>query len=367
MKRQNTKSLITGVIILIVLFPFSLNAQKQNKSIKPTNIILIIGDGMGVTQLYSGLTMNHGTLNLLKFKSVGFSKTNASNDYTTDSGAGGTAIATGHKTYNGAIGVNKDTLPVKSILELAESNGLSTGIAATSSLTDATPASFVAHVKSRYLMEEIAYSYLNSGIDVMIGGGLNYFVKRKDKQYLPAELRKLGYQVVFSADSIGKVTNSKLACFTAPDNNLTMAEGRGDMLARAVQTSLEVLQTNKKGFFLMVEGSLIDKVAHTGQGNMVAQEVIDLDNAIGKALDFAMKNGNTLIIVTADHETGGMSLSGGDYTAGTIDAKFAGMNHTGVMVPVFAYGPGAENFQGIQENTDLFYKMISLFGFETDH
>jgi alkaline phosphatase len=346
--------------VFLMVFLFSMPSQAQKKIKYPTNIILFIGDGMGVTQLYSGLTLNHGQLNLAKFTSIGFSKTYSASDYVTDSGAGGTAISTGKKTYNGAIGVGIDSSISKTILEYAEDKGLSTGIVATSSLTDATPASFIAHENTRYLMENIAASYLKTDIDVFIGGGLKYFTMRKDNRNLLNELRNKGYQVFLSMDSIKDVHQGKLAGFTANDNNLTIKEGRDKLLPSATQTAIGILSNNKKGFFLMVEGSLIDKVAHVGKGEDVAQEVIDFDQAIGNALDYAAKDGNTLIIVTADHETGGMSLLNGNFENGTIDAKFTTPGHSGVMVPVFAWGPGADLFQGIQENTDLFQKMMNL-------
>jgi alkaline phosphatase len=349
---------ITALSILVICTCFTGNAQKKLN--KPDNIILMIGDGMGVTQLYSGLTINHGQLNLARFKSVGFSKTYSSNDYITDSGAGGTAISTGNKTYNGAVGVGPDSTFRKSILEFAEESELSTGIVATSSLTDATPASFVAHEKSRYLMENIAEQYLNKDIEVFIGGGLKYFMTRKDNRNLVDELRNKGYQVAFSMDSIINVQHGKLAVITAEEDNLTISQGRGTMLPDATNTALSILSKNKKGYFLMVEGSLIDKVAHGGMGEDAAKEVVDFDKAVGKAMEYAEKEGNTLIIVTADHETGGMALLGGNYSEGKVNPKFVSSYHTGVMVPVFAWGPGAELFQGIQENTELFDKMMFL-------
>jgi len=131
-------------------------------------------------------------------------------------------------------------------------------------------------------------------------------------------------------------------------------------LPRAAETAINILSNNKKGFFLMVEGSHIDWGGHANNADYVAREVIDFDNAIGKAMEFAQKDGNTLVIVTADHETGGLVLLDGSFEKGTIVAKFATTSHSGTMVPVFAWGPGAENFQGIQENTEIFGKMMSL-------
>jgi len=349
------------VFAMMLLFATSVHAQRKNA--KPTNIILMIGDGMGVAQVYSGFTANKGQLNLFTCTSIGFSNTYSSSDYITDSGAGATAISTGHKTYNGAIGVDHDTVIAKTILEYADERGLGTGLVSTSAITHATPASFIAHQVSRDNYEGIAADFLKTDIDVFIGGGINHFAVRKDKRDLTKELRQKGYQVLFSMDSIQKVKNGKLAGLTAKEHNPSIISGRGDMLPLSTQTALNILSDNKKGFFLMVEASQIDWGGHANNSSYVEKEMIDFDKAIGKALDFARRDGHTLVIVTADHETGGMSITGGDIQQGTVMAKFSTTDHTGIMVPVFAYGPGAELFQGVQENTDLFTKMMKLFGF----
>ena len=356
MKYLRKKAGITVAVALLVL----IQAMGQGKSGKPKNIILMIGDGMGVAQVYAGYTHNHAQLNLFQFKSIGFSKTYSTSGYITDSGAGGTAIATGHKTYNGAIGVDMDTIPQKSILEIAEEKGLSTGLVSTSAITHATPASFIAHQASRDNYEAIAADFLNTDIDVFIGGGSMNFSKRADKRDLLQELRAKGYQVVFSLDSIRNISSGKLAGFTSSMHNKSILAGRGDELPAGTQTAINILDNNKKGFFLMVEGSMIDWGGHANNADYIVTEMVDFDIAIGKALAFAKQDGHTLVIVTADHETGGMSLVGGDFVKGTVAGNFGTTDHTGVMVPVFAYGPGAELFQGVQENTDLFYKMVSL-------
>ncbi|MBN1789204.1 MAG: alkaline phosphatase [Bacteroidales bacterium] len=327
---------------------------------KPDNIILFIGDGMGVTQVYAGFTKNQGQLNLMKFTSLGFSLTYSASDYITDSGAGGTAISTGNKTYNGAIGVDRAGVPSKTILEFAEEKGLSTGLVSTSSITHATPASFIAHEKFRDDYEAIAADFLDTDIDVFIGGGRNNFTARKDKRNLVQELRDKGYQVIYSMDSVTGIQKGKLAGLVVPEHAPSMLQGRGDMLTQASVTAINILNKNRKGFFLMVEGSQIDWGGHANNTDFVVEEMIDLDKAIGKAMEFAEKDRNTLVIVTADHETGGMAILDGDYQKGTVTAKFGTTDHTGVMVPVFAWGPGAELFQGIQENTDIFKKMMLL-------
>ncbi len=335
------------------------NYTQKFKSEKPKNIILMIGDGMGVSEVFAGLTANHGKLFLDNFKYIGLSKTQASNDFITDSGAGGTAISCGVKTYNGAIGVNADTVAVKSILEEAEEKGLSTGLVSTSAVTHATPASFIAHQPDRGMYEAIAADYLNTDVDVVIGGGVAHFTQRADKRNLLKELQDKGYDVELEMDKISKVKEGKLVGLTAGVHNGRVAQ-RGDMLPVATKTALNILDNNDKGFFLMIEGSQIDWGGHANSTIYIVEEMLDFDRSIGKALDFAAKDGETLIVVTADHETGGFAVAGGDMKTGLVQGAFTSNSHTGVMVPVFAYGPGAEEFIGIMDNTDLHTKMKEL-------
>lgn len=332
--------------------------QKFRKD-KPKNIILLIGDGMGVSQVFAGLTANRGHLFLENCKHIGFSKTQSADDYITDSAAGGTALSAGVKTNNGAIGVDKNGTPVKTILEEASENGLATGLVSTSSITHATPASFIAHQASRSSYEDIAADFLNTDIDVFIGGGLDHFTKRKDGRDLTNELKSKGYEVEMDVKKIKKVKKGKLAGLTADVHNGRMGE-RGDMLTVATETALNILDNNKKGFFLMIEGSQIDWGGHAGSTIYVTEDMLDFDQVIGKALEFAAKDKETLIIVTADHETGGMAITGGDMQKGVVKAAFPTGGHTAVMVPVFSYGPGAEEFIGIMENTDIHAKMKKL-------
>lgn len=329
------------------------------KSEKPKNIILMIGDGMGVSHVFAGLTANHGKLFLNNLKYTGFSKTQSADDFTTDSAAGGTAISCGIKTYNGAIGVDVDTMAVKSILEEAEEKGLATGLVSTSAITHATPASFIAHQPSRNMYEDIAADFLKTDIDVFIGGGTTHFTERKDNRDLTEELRAKGYQVETDMDKIAKVSKGKLAGLTADVHNGRVAE-RGNMLPEATKTALNILDNNNDGFFLMVEGSQIDWGGHANSTIYIVEEMLDFDQSIGKALDFAEKNGETLIIVTSDHETGGLAVAGGDFESGMVKGAYTSDGHSAVMVPVFAYGPGAEKFMGIMENTDLYKKMKQL-------
>jgi alkaline phosphatase len=365
--RFNSLTLI--IVSLLILCSCNSTGGPGGKKKNAKNIILLIGDGMGVSHIYAAMTANHGHLNIERCKNTGFIKTYSASDYITDSGAGGTAISIGKKTYNGACGVNADSLPEETILEIAEKNGLATGLVVTSSITHATPASFIAHQKWRSMYEEIAADFLETDIDVFIGGGRDHFMKRSDSVDLVLKLKEKGYKVVFEKDSIAEVESGKLAGLLAdmhlPPYRDSTKIRRGDMLPEATQTAINILSGNEEGFFLMVEGSQIDWAGHANNTGYIIIEMLDFDRAVGKALDFAEKDGNTLVIITADHETGGMGINDGDFTEGNVNAGYTTRSHTGVMVPVFAYGPGSEEFRGIYENTDIFYKMVKAFGFES--
>ncbi len=329
------------------------------KSKKPKNIIFMIGDGMGVTQVFSGLTANGGHLFLENCKHIGFSKTQAADKYITDSAAGGTALATGVKTYNGGISVDMNKKPLKTILEAAEEKGLATGLVSSSAITHATPASFIAHQPQRSMYEEIAADFLKTDIDVFIGGGRDHFTKRKDSLHLVEKLKENGYRYEEDMSVVKRVKKGKLAALVADVHPGRVTE-RGDMLPVATKTAINILSKNDKGFFLMVEGSQIDWGGHASSTVFIVEEMLDFDRAIGKALEFAAKDGETLIVITADHETGGMAITGGIIEQGIVKAGYPTKGHTAVMVPVFAYGPGAEEFIGIMENTEVHDKMKKL-------
>lgn len=352
------KNLLT--IILLFSLPLSGFSQKEKH---PKNIILMIGDGMGVAQIYAGLTANHGKLNLEQCTTVGFHKNQASDKYVTDSAAGATAFACGQKTYNGAIGVDANGKSMPTILEISERNGLATGLVATCSITHATPACFISHQASRSLDENIALDFLNTDVDVFIGGGRKFFTQRADGLNLSDSLKAKGYQIANTIEEVKQIKSGKLAAFLADEQQSKFSAGRGDELVKSTEVALHLLTSNKKGMFLMIEGSQIDWGGHGNDTQYIIDEMIDFDNAIGKVLEFAKKDGNTLVIITADHETGGFSIIEGDMKTGQVEGKFTTGNHTGVMIPVFAYGPGADKFSGIYENTDIFNKMIDAFKF----
>jgi alkaline phosphatase len=338
-------------IIALCFISAQLFAQKA-----PKNIIFLIGDGMGVSQIYAGLTANRGHLNLERIKVIGFHKNQASNNYVTDSAAGATAFATGKQTYNGAIGLDSLRVPATTLLEMAEQKGLATGLVSTCDITDATPSSFIAHQLMRSMHEEIAGDFLKTDIDVVIGGGRKYFEKRKDGLNLLDTLRKKGYQV-HSDLALDGVSKGKLIALYADENPIKVMEGRGDALLYSAKKSLEIVSQNKKGFFVMIEGSQIDWGGHANDTDYIITEIVDFDKSIGFALDFAEKNKETLVVITADHETGGFALMGGNMKTGEVKGAFTTKGHTGQMIPVFAFGPGAEAFSGIYNNYDIYTKI----------
>ncbi len=214
------------------------------------------------------------------------------------------------------------------------------------------------------MYEEIASDFLKTDIDVFIGGGKDHFVKRKDSLNLVDELIEKGYQVYYEMDQISQVHSGKLVGLTADVHNPSILEGRGDMLTEATNTALNILEKDSDGFFLMIEASQIDWGGHGNHTEYIIFEMLDFDKAIGEVLAFAENNGNTLVVITADHETGGLTLIGGDLKTGEVKANFGTTGHTGVLVPVYAFGPGAEEFTGIYENTEIFEKFLKLYGFK---
>lgn len=347
------------IIFFLTLLSIPVFSQKKH----PKNVILLIGDGMGVAQVYAGIVANKGHLNIERSQFIGFHKNQASNEFVTDSGAGATAFSTGQITYNGAIGVDSLKQSQPTILEIAEKNGLATGLLATCSITHATPASFIAHQPSREMLEEIAIDFLKTDIDVFIGGGRNHFNKRKDGKNLINDLKSRDYQIANSIEEIEKVNSGKLAGFLADEEQVKISEGRGDQLLKSTKVALNILNQNKKGFFMMAEGSQIDWGGHANDTQYIINEMLDFDKVIGEAFDFADKDGNTLVIITADHETGGFSLNDAD-KEGHIEGKFTTKDHTGVMIPVYTYGVGAAEYAGIYFNYDIFSKMLKSFKFK---
>lgn len=344
-----------------------LNDAPASRSIKKAkNVIIIIGDGMGTAQVYASIVAQKDASNFLRFPYSGFSRTYSHNKYTTDSGAGGTAIVTGHKTDNYHIGVLPDNTPIPSFLTILREQGLSTGFVVTSSVLDATPASTYAHVPNRKMYDSISLHMSQCGFDVMIGGGLSNFrpENRKDGLSPLDTLRQRGYEITYSLEDMKNSKSNKLVTFFCENYYGPVAPGRDPVLTEGTKKALEILTKNPKGFAMMIEGSQIDWGCHNNDAAYMEAELADFEKMLKIVLDFAEKDGNTLVVVTADHETGGLVLTGGDIENGKNTCKYITDGHSGVMVPVFAFGPGAETFSGIQQNTDLLPKVFRAMGRE---
>jgi alkaline phosphatase len=326
----------------------------------PQNVILLIGDGMGLSQISLAAYEGGKALRMQEFPVTGLAKTHSARQRVTDSAAAATAMACGCKTYNGAIGVDAHKKPCTTLLEQAKSAGMATGLVTTSSITHATPAAFVAHVPRRAEYEEIAAFFTHRTLDLMIGGGLKYFTERKDKQNLCQALVAQGWRLSEyqqqPALPAEVPADQPFAWFSAWEEPPFASQGRAYLEPAAALSPAFLAQRSAKGFFLMIEGAQIDWAGHRNQADNVLREVQDFDAAVGAALDFAKKDGKTLVIVTADHETGGLALAQGNQPE-ELQVKFTTTQHTATLVPVLAFGPGAESFNGVYDNTDLYRKM----------
>ena len=339
--------------------PYSVEKITPPKGKKVKNVILMIGDGMSLMHVYSAWTCNRGKLWLENAQYTGLSKTWAVNKLITDSGSGGTSLATGHKTVYHAVGVDPEGKPLTTLVDVAKSLGKDAGMAVTCRLWDATPCDFCCHNIDRDKEQELVGDYPESGIDYVFGGGAKFFTNRKDGRNIFNELEQKGYHVARTWDDNVNWTSSKVFCVPF-DVDTPLPDERGDLLARASLKGIELMNKNKKGFFMMIEGSQLDDYGHFNQLGMLMKETLDFDQTIGKVMKWAAEDGETLVVVTADHETGGLTLVNGDKQEGRIECCFSTKDHSGAMVPVYAFGPGSENFTGIMENTDIFWKIKRL-------
>ena len=382
------------------------------------NVVFFIGDGMGIASVTGGRIWAHGangSLNIEQMPFSGFAKTFSSSDFVTDSAAAATALATGVKTYNGAIGLSDPVLDptgksrsLETLVDVAKRMGKSVGIVSTAKVTHATPASFYAHVPSREQEEEIAEQVITSNVDLLMGGGREAFLpQRKDKRNLIEGLKKSGWKYLESKQQMRglktKLGDRILGLFSEDHlaYDLEREEKQADQpsLQEMVDFAVDHLSKNPKGFFLMVEGGRIDHAAHDNNPKNIFGEMHAFDNAIGSVLKRRQKD--TLILVTADHETGGLALNGyksleeskgegilGKVTSFLDDDRHlvsfasgpgakrkkddlnlhpalyfgASAAHTAVDVPVVASGPGAQFFSGFLSNEDIPWRISQLWG-----
>ncbi len=335
---------------------------------KARNVILMIGDGMGLSQISYAFYQNKRQLALQSFPVVGFQKTTSYDDLVTDSAAGATAFSCGVKTYRGAIGLNPDSTACKTIVEEANENGLATGLVATSTIVHATPAAFFAHEKYRVQNEAIATHMVNADLDLVIGGGKKYFADREsDERNLLDELKQKGYQINdYSTIPLTELTysvNRNLIYFTASGHAMSATAGRKYLPVASRIAANFLDRHSQNGFFLMIEGSQIDWAGHSNDPDWMLDESLDFNQAIEEVLNFARKRDDTLVIVTADHETGGFALDKAE-DPDANEVHYTTSNHTGTLIPVFAYGPGAHLFSGIYDNTQIHAKMREALGLD---
>ncbi|MEC3966083.1 alkaline phosphatase [Flagellimonas halotolerans] len=318
-----------------------------NTDSKPTNIILMIGDGNGLAQISSAMIANRGKLSVTGLKNIGLVKTASHDDLITDSAAGATAMATGRKTNNRAIGTGPEAEPLINLVDTVSKKGFNTAIVTTDAIYGATPSSFYAHRVERDDTPGLIEDLKSSPLDFFIAGG---------------EKNKKNIEAVFSEQKLEHFSDFKrpTAIYLGDNKAPSLAKGRGSALPESVSKALEVLQSKNNPFFLMVEGAQIDNGGHSNSTSDIIQEMLDFDQAIAEVLKFADVNKNTLVIITADHETSGFGIMGGSMEDGTVQGDFLTVDHSGIMVPLFAYGPKAENFNGVYENTEIFSKILAL-------
>jgi alkaline phosphatase len=357
---------------VLILFIASI-AASCSRAPSATRVILFIADGAG-TPYWTAASIASDNLAFKQFPIVGLVDTQSADSTITDSAAAATAFASGIRTYNGAIGVDTDTNTVTTVLEVAQQRGMATGLVVTSTITHATPAAFAAHVPDRYMDFEIARQLSESNVDVLLGGGLRYFdpTSRSDSGFDLDLLTTMAaeYSVLLTPDEFQNVNTDSVSKIVGlfASRHMIDAFSRSPSLPAMTTKAIEILDKDPDGFFLMVEGSQPD---WRGEDNStldsVTAEMLDLDRAIWVALEYQRSHPSTLIVVAVDHDAGGLALQHAqpgesDYvpTAPTdtsdrspLVARYTTDGHTATMVPLFASGPGAERFGGIQDNWEI--------------
>jgi alkaline phosphatase len=325
--------------------------------VRSKNVILMIGDGTGLAEMFSGYTANKGALNIFQMRQLGLSKTQSTDNYHTDSAAGGSAMGTGTKTHNRAIGLDNTYVSIPVIPEILAPKGIQSGVIVTEEITGATPASFYGHTSDRDSTYTLEKQLLSSKLQLAVGGGKEELEKDFGRQ-----LASSGIRIYDNLDNWDATTKNRTLVILSNKVVTSMRSGRGNYLKTALKKALQQLNASGKGFFLMVEGSRIDHGGHLNDLDYLVREMLDFDEAVGEALRFADQDKQTTVIVTADHETGGLALMDGDIAQGTLRGHFATNDHTGIPVMVFAYGPNSNLFRGVYENNEIFHKMLKCFG-----
>jgi alkaline phosphatase len=331
--------------------------SKYRKAV-PQSIIFIISDGTGIGQ-YTLSYYANGSFAPARFDHVGLVATHPNSgqcssacNRVTDSAASGTALSSGLKTYNGAIGVDQDTLAIKTMLEIAEEKNMATGLVATSTITHATPASFAAHVDYRKKEREIAMQYARQEIDVILGGG-----KRFWSDSLIAEYEKRGAQFINTINTPLEENKRILGLFA--DGALARAnEGRTPTTTEMAKLAINKLENNPNGFFIMIEETQVDWGGHANNADYIQGEMASLNELINYVLDYQNDHPDVLVVLTADHECGGVAVHDGSNE--NLDIQFTSDYHSANFVPIWATGPGAEVFDSFMDNTEIGKQLISF-------
>jgi len=336
------------------------------------NLIFMIGDGMGLSHVSMMLIEGgYAPTAFSRMQNVALISTYSANNRVTDSAAAGTALASGSKTDNGKLGVTPDGNPVESMMAKAVRQQLPAGFVVTCKVQHATPGAFYAHVANRGQYDLISHQLADAGLDVVFGGGRTEMTAPDSTGTTAADkLERSGCRVIYDWKDAEDIRSGRVAGFFADDHMPPMLDGRGNYLPQAVRKALEILENNAeergKGFMLMVEGSQIDFESHGNNTPSLLAEVRDFEEAVTAAMRFADHHPGTLVVVTADHETGGLSMPSGktDFTASEsgIDYRYGTTSHSGILVPVYLYGAGAERINGVTDNTGLAHKLMEIMG-----
>ncbi len=325
------------------------------------NVILLIGDGMGLAQVCAANTVNKG-LTMLNIKYIGLQQTQAEDAYTTDSAAAGSGLATGRKNSNRHIAMSTTGEVYPSLTDIFYQNGYACGVLTLGNVADATPSAFYGHSTERDNSDEITRWLLDGKLTLLCGSGMEVFINRKDGIDLVSDLKsKANYTIQTSIQDINQ-SKGKVICIDERMGRSARQETLS-LLADATRQTIQKLSSeSKKGFFLMVEGAKIDYAGHANSLPGSILETLSFDMAVAEALRFADDNGETLVIVTGDHETGGLSLVDGNQTSGQMTVQYTTDDHTPIMLPVYVYGPKAGKFAGVYQNTDIYHKIKEVAG-----
>lgn len=354
--RARSRFLTTALPMLLAVLG-SCAGQSTSPADAPTRVILLIADGAGVAH-WTLAAFADDDASVRRMSTIGLVDTRGSDHTVSGSAPTASAYATGVRTFMGAISVGPDSLPRQTVLEAAMERGLSTGLITTTAIVDATPAAFGAHAVSRAQFGDIARQMASKGITVLMGGGRRAFGPdvQPNSGELFTEIRARSTYVE-SVEALGALdpdTVDSLVGLFAPGDMGTVAQ-RGDALTTMTSVALDVLDRNPAGFFLMVENEESDTQSHQNQSRAtITAEMLDFDAAVGLALDYQAEHPETLVLVTGDHETGGVSLTyDGSDPDREIVMQYASGGHTGALLPLFATGPGAERFGGIIRNDQV--------------